>query len=611
MIQTIGLTGPDRRGRPPAVDDLTFEARPGGVTVLHGPPGAGKSAALRLMLQLQPGRGVALFRGRPVRRLRHPVREIGVLLGDVPGHPGRTVRDHLRMLAAAAGIPAARAEEVMDLTGLTGLAGRRLATCSRGMDRRLGMAAALLGDPHTLVLDEPADGLSPRESAWLYGLLRGHADRGGTVLMTCRDPRDAARLGDHVVTLADGRTAADQSGADFARTRLRPRVVVRTPHAERFAAVLRRELRAGGPLPGTGEDCAAGEAVLEPGGRVVVYGVSRASVGELAYRHRVLVHQLADERGTAGDRFAPAPLLRADGRPPPSAGEPPPGTAPEPAEAAGPPRAAAPAGPEPPEGPGAGWAVAYEIRRWAGLRGGRWVLLLGLLAGVVTGLVTAAVGGGPAARVLTGWPQQLPVPPAALAAGVLGALSYGQEFRFPALALAQVPPRRHLALLAAKLAVWAVAAALLCAVTGALTAMALAAPAGAGAPPGHPDLPGLPAPPWAAALWGMTAVPGPAALCVGCAWAGLLAAGLFRATLAGLAAVAAVPLLLTPAAVRLLEGPAGEAVRALPGGRSVMSAAVPGLDTGLAGRPLGWALAAALCVLSAGHLARALRGAPR
>ncbi|WP_165987396.1 ABC transporter ATP-binding protein, partial [Streptomyces sp. YIM 98790] len=316
MIQTIGLTGLPRGGRPPAVEDLSFEAEPGGITVLHGPPGAGKSTALRLMLQLRPGRGIALFHGRPVRRMRHPARELGVLLGDVPGHPGRTGRGHLRMLAAAAGLPAARAEEVLDLAGLTGVAGRRLATYSRGMDRRLGIAAALLGDPHTLVLDEPADGLSPRETAWLHGLLRRHAERGGTVLMTCREPQDAARLGDHVVTLADGRTVADQTGADFARTRLRPRVVVRTPHAERLTAVLRHELRAGGPLPGTGEDCAAGEALLEDGGRVVVFGVSRAAVGELAYRHRILVHQLADENGTDGDRGAPAPLTRADGRGP-------------------------------------------------------------------------------------------------------------------------------------------------------------------------------------------------------------------------------------------------------------------------------------------------------
>lgn len=161
MIQAIGLTSVPRRHQlKPNVDDLTFEARPGRVTVLLGPKGSGKTTALRLMLQLQPGRGIALFRGRPVHRVAHLAREVGVLLGEVPGHPSRTARGHLRMLAAVAGVPADRADDVLDVVGLSGLADQRLGTLSRGMDRRLGVACALLGDPHTLVMDEPAQDLS-------------------------------------------------------------------------------------------------------------------------------------------------------------------------------------------------------------------------------------------------------------------------------------------------------------------------------------------------------------------------------------------------------------------------------------------------------------------
>ena len=196
MIQAIGLTSAARRNRPLAVDDLTFEARPGDVTVLFGPAGAGKSAALRLMLQLSHGRGVALFRGRPLHRVPHVAREIGVLLGDVPGHPARTARGHLQMLTAVAGVPRSRADELLDVVGLSGLADQRLGTFSLGMDRRLGLAAALLGDPHTLVLDEPEKDLAPREASWLRGMLRGFADEGGLVLTTTSNPREATRTGD-------------------------------------------------------------------------------------------------------------------------------------------------------------------------------------------------------------------------------------------------------------------------------------------------------------------------------------------------------------------------------------------------------------------------------
>ncbi|WP_157848086.1 ATP-binding cassette domain-containing protein, partial [Streptomyces catenulae] len=319
MIQAIGLTSEPRGEHPPAVNDLTFDARPRNVTVLLGPEGSGKTTALRLMLQLQPGRGVALFRGRALHRVPNPPREIGVVLGDVPGDPSRTAIGHLRLLSAAVGVPAGHADDVLDLVGLTGLADKQLGDLSRGMDRRLALAAALLGDPHTLVLDEPTDGLQPRDTTWLHGLLRDYAAQGGAVLVTSRHSREASRIADRVVTLDDGHLAADQDAATFARTRMRPRVVVRSPHADRLAALLidesQRAHHATDPAIGRGI-----EVVRESGSRLAVYGSDCAAVGETAFRHRVLVHQLADEEGDSG---LIEPLHRADGRQSPAATAPP------------------------------------------------------------------------------------------------------------------------------------------------------------------------------------------------------------------------------------------------------------------------------------------------
>ncbi|MEY9848611.1 ATP-binding cassette domain-containing protein [Streptacidiphilus sp. MAP5-3] len=282
-FQAIGLTKSYRRGRPPALLDLSFDARPGQVTALLGREGSGRTTALRLALGLENGQGAALFHGRPYRRLPHPEREVGVVLGDADrpaGHPGRRARAHLRMMAAAAGVSARRADQLLEQTRLGPAAEHRLRTYSPGMTRRLQLAQALLGDPCTLVLDEPTEGLSPKNVEWFHAFLRAFATGGGAVVVTLRSPQEAAVLADRVVTLDDGRLRADQPIDEFRRTRLRDEVSVRGPQVARLGDLLSE----------------SGVAVRrESGNAISVEGLSRTEIGELAFRHGILLHELADQ----------------------------------------------------------------------------------------------------------------------------------------------------------------------------------------------------------------------------------------------------------------------------------------------------------------------------
>ncbi|MBB4925665.1 ATP-binding cassette domain-containing protein [Kitasatospora kifunensis] len=281
-IQVHGLTKVYRRGRGPALLDLAFEARPGSVVVLLGPEGAGKTTALRLMLELERGKGVTLFNGRTYRRLRRPEREVGVVLPtahQLSGSLGRTARGHLQMLATAVGAPARRADELLEQTRLAGVADHRLRSFSPGMNRRLELAAALLGTPDALLLDAPSEGLSSRNADWLQAFIRAFPAGGGSVVVTTREPREAALLADRVVTLDAGRMVADQTVAEFRRTRLQPEVAVRGPQMARLADLL----------------LAQGAEVREDGGAgLAVSGLGRTEIGELAYRSGILLHELAD-----------------------------------------------------------------------------------------------------------------------------------------------------------------------------------------------------------------------------------------------------------------------------------------------------------------------------
>ncbi|WP_098892538.1 ATP-binding cassette domain-containing protein [Streptomyces sp. or3] len=577
MLQAIGLTSTPRRDAPPAVNDLTFEAPPGRVTALLGAPRSGKTTALRLMLELDSGRGVAYFRGRPLHRIAHPAREVGVLLGDVPGHPSRTARGQLRMLCAAAGVPATRADEVLEVVGLAGLGDQRLGTLSVGMDRRLGLASTLLGDPHTLILDEPAEGLSPRENSWLYGLLRAHAAQGGTVLYATGDPKEAARTADRVVTIGGGRLVADQDVADFARTRLRARVAVRTPHAARLAAVVSREARAARRSV---------EVVEEASGRLTVYGSTCAEIGDTAYRHGVPVHRLADEIGDTGPA-APAESGSAErGDSAVALSELPPPIRVRPAR-----------GPLRP--------LRYELRRSLGVRTTAMIMAAVLVVSAAVSVLLARTDGTALPRVLAAWPALLPLPPAALGAGLLGALSFGDEFRYPALAAARGTVPRRLGLLLAKLTVTASFALLLAGLTVVCGAQSLRLVYG-------PDLIEIPSNAFAlGASW--------AGLTVGCAWAGLLAAGVFRVAGAGIAAVLAVPVLVVPLVQKFFAAPSARSVAGLPGRlRELVGWQLPQQAdhwvlavARVVAQPVGTALALSLSALICAYLLTSLRGKAR
>ncbi|MEV4566215.1 ATP-binding cassette domain-containing protein [Nonomuraea sp. NPDC049419] len=193
-------------GKVVAVDDLSFATPPGAITAFLGPNGAGKTTTLRMILGLvQPDAGRVTVGGRAYRALERPLHEVGAVLEATSFHPGLTAEAHLRALAIAAGIDAARVGEVLDLTGLDGAGGRKVRGFSLGMRQRLALATALLGDPSLLILDEPANGLDPAGMRWLRGFLRAYAMDGHGVLVSTHVLAEAEQIADHVVIIAAGR----------------------------------------------------------------------------------------------------------------------------------------------------------------------------------------------------------------------------------------------------------------------------------------------------------------------------------------------------------------------------------------------------------------------
>src|SRR3954447_13629035 len=264
-IELRGLT--KRFGNVTAVDDVSLELSAGSITGFLGPNGAGKTTTLRMLLGLvAPTSGSATFDGRRYVDLDVPARRVGAVLEASSFHPGRRALDHLRVLASAAGLPERRAAAALDQVGLTEHARRRVGKFSLGMRQRLGLAAALLGEPSVLILDEPANGLDPEGVHWLRGFLRDQAAAGTTVLVSSHLLAEVAQTVDHVVILDHGRLVTSASLAELT-ARATAAVVVRTPDAKAFAAAL-AEAGIDAAVSGTDEVTATG-ATPEAIGRII------------------------------------------------------------------------------------------------------------------------------------------------------------------------------------------------------------------------------------------------------------------------------------------------------------------------------------------------------
>ncbi|MEU9579439.1 ATP-binding cassette domain-containing protein [Streptomyces chilikensis] len=289
-MTTIELTALTKEyGGTRAVDDLTCTVEPGRVTGFLGPNGAGKSTTMRLVLGLdRPTSGAATVGGRDYTTLDTPLRTVGALLDAHSAHPSRTARDHLRLLAASNRIPAGRVDEVLEETGIAPVAGRRVRTFSLGMRQRLGIAAALLGDPPVLMLDEPANGLDPEGFVWMRRLLRRLAAEGRTVLMSSHLMNETSAVADHLVVLGRGRLLADIGTTAFIDRSSAPRVQVRTSDPARLRASMAAE----------------GHEVRETGGaRWVVEGATAEEVGAVAAREGIPVLELNDVRVSLEDAY--------------------------------------------------------------------------------------------------------------------------------------------------------------------------------------------------------------------------------------------------------------------------------------------------------------------
>ncbi|MFC5058591.1 ABC transporter ATP-binding protein [Saccharothrix xinjiangensis] len=287
MIEVRGLT--KRYGLDTVVDDLSFTVEAGRVTGFLGPNGAGKSTTMRVILGLAaPTRGSVTIGGRRYRDLPVPLAEVGALLDAGAVHGGRKARDHLLALAVGNGLSRRRVDEVLARTGLDGVAHKRAGGFSLGMRQRLGIAAALLGDPRVLIFDEPVNGLDPEGIRWIRDFMRSLAREGRAVLVSSHLMGEMARTADHLVVIGRGRLIADTSTAEFLRGRGEGSVLVRTPETAAFALRL----------------TAAGATVREgPDSSLVVSGLTGEEIGRLAAYHGAVLGELTPQRPSLEDAF--------------------------------------------------------------------------------------------------------------------------------------------------------------------------------------------------------------------------------------------------------------------------------------------------------------------
>ncbi|MGP3948715.1 ATP-binding cassette domain-containing protein [Streptomyces sp. 7N604] len=287
MIEVQELT--KRYGTTLAVDRLSFAVAPGRVTGFLGPNGSGKSTTMRAMLGLDhPTSGRVLIDGRTYGQLSHPLRKVGALLEAKALHGGRTAHAHLLGLARSNRIPAQRVDEVLETVGLGSAAGKHTEGYSLGMAQRLGVAAALLGDPPVLLLDEPVNGLDPEGILWIRGLMKKLAAEGRTVFVSSHLMSEMALTADHLIVIGQGKLLADTSVEQFIAHNSRSYILIRTPDPER----MRDALTAAGIRADDGPD-----GVLE------AVGASVEAVGELAARNRVTVHEISPRTASLEEAF--------------------------------------------------------------------------------------------------------------------------------------------------------------------------------------------------------------------------------------------------------------------------------------------------------------------
>jgi ABC-2 type transport system ATP-binding protein len=287
MIEATGLS--KRYGAKLAVDDVTFTVQPGMVTGFLGPNGAGKSTTMRMIVGLdRPSAGSVTVNGKHYAEHRAPLREVGALLDAKAVHTGRSAVNHLRALAATHSIGRARVDEVIALTGLDSVARKRVGGFSLGMGQRLGLAAAMLGDPATLVLDEPVNGLDPEGVIWVRTLARKLAAEGRTILLSSHLMSEMAQTADHIIVLGRGRIIANAPVADIVAKSTGTSVSVRTPDSKRLMKA------AASPQVSITE--------TEPD-LLIVNGLTAPQIGELAAKEGIVLHELTPTVGSLEDAY--------------------------------------------------------------------------------------------------------------------------------------------------------------------------------------------------------------------------------------------------------------------------------------------------------------------
>ncbi len=287
MIEARGLT--KRYGDKLAVDQLSFSVEPGRITGFLGPNGAGKTTTMRLILGLdQPTRGSVTVNGTSFRQIAHPMREVGALLDAKAVHGGRSAYNHLLCLAQTNNLPKRRVGEVLELVGLSEVARKRSKGFSLGMGQRLGIAAALLGDPAILMFDEPVNGLDPEGILWIRNLMKALAAEGRTIFVSSHLMSEMENTAEHLIVIGRGRLIADCSVQEFIARNSVQSVRVRTPDPISLVQTITH---------------AGGNAVAADDGAIMVQGLTAAEVGDLAFDQRIRLHELASAQASLEEAF--------------------------------------------------------------------------------------------------------------------------------------------------------------------------------------------------------------------------------------------------------------------------------------------------------------------